>query len=97
MQLVVFLLLLSRTLDGSDGASGWRSQDRKARPRHRQDDDVAEDDIFDCENVCILMRYKKKDQLKNTLFKKSYKRQCSKQINLKNTTSCSIYPPTQNI
>ena len=59
MQLVVFLLLLSSSLDGSDGASGWRSQERKPRPKHRLDDDVAEDDIFDCQNVCILMRCKK--------------------------------------
>ena len=58
MQLVLFLLLLSSSLDGGDGASGWRSQERKPRPRHRQDDDVAEDGFVDCKNVSILMCYK---------------------------------------
>ena len=58
MQLLVFLLLLSSSLDGGDGASGWRSQDRKPRPRLRQEDDVAEDDFVDCKNVSILMCYK---------------------------------------
>ena len=81
MQLLVFLLLLSSSLDGSDGASGWRSQDRKARPRHRLDDDVAEDDdIFDCQNVSILMCYKNNSMERH--FRKSYKRQCSKGMNL---------------
>ena len=55
MQLVVFLLLLSISLDGSDGASGWRSQDRKPRPRHRLDDDVAKDGFVDCQNVSFLI------------------------------------------
>ena len=72
MQLVVFLLLLSISLDGSDGASGWRSQDRKARPRLRQDDDVAEDDISNCQNVSILMCYKISSM--EMLFEKSHKR-----------------------
>ena len=58
MQLVLFLLLLSSSLDGGDGASGWRSQERKPRPRLRHGDDMAEDDIFDCQNVSILMCYK---------------------------------------
>ena len=73
MQLLVLLLLLSSSLDGGDGASGWRSQDRKARPRHRQDDDVAKDDNFDCQNVSILMCYKNSSMEKIHNFRKVIK------------------------